>query len=146
MTTEISGRIGRGGPIVDIQFAVSHLRAGELRKAGIPVPEPVIVAGLLDTAAQGSSLDKRVIDRLELGFARSINLVTNTTEVGGEPRDQFKALATLGAGQDDPLTKTILVIEADFSQRGFLALVGRDLLQYCVFTYDGPGEQFTLNF
>lgn len=146
MTTEISGRIGRGGPIIDVQFGTSHLQGERLLKRGMTIPEPVTVAAMIDTGAQASSLDLRVIDRLGLAFVRQVLLVTNTTDLAGQPRDQYSALATIGVGQDEPLAKTVLVIKADFAARGFLALIGRDLLQYCVFTYHGPGERFTLAF
>jgi hypothetical protein len=40
------------------------------------------------------------------------------------------------------------VVEIDLNSqgRGFLALVGRDILSVCLFVYDGGGKQFILSF
>jgi hypothetical protein len=146
VTIEIQGRIARDGPIVDIRFATSEVQRSRLLNRGMAVPDPVTIPGLLDTGAAATSLDTRIIGRLHLLLQRKVNLVTNTTDPEGEPRSQYRALATLGEGTEAPLEKPLLVIEADFSRRGFLALIGRDLLQWCVFTYDGPGGRFTLGF
>lgn len=44
----------------------------------------------------------------------------------------------------DALVLTLPVIESDFSTRAFQVLVGRDILESCAFTYDGPTGRFVL--
>jgi hypothetical protein len=41
---------------------------------------------------------------------------------------------------------TVPVIQCDFSTQGFDALIGRDVLERCVFTFDGPKDTFRLDF
>ncbi len=69
---------------------------------------------------------------------------TPSTGMAYVVRDQFEAHLVLGAAGRDALSQTLLVIESDFANQGFFALVGRDLLDLCVFHYDGPSGRFRL--
>jgi hypothetical protein len=52
----------------------------------------------------------------------------------------------VGEGQPHPLVTNVLAIEADLASEGFLALIGRDILDHCIFTLNGPAGTFHLDF
>jgi hypothetical protein len=41
---------------------------------------------------------------------------------------------------------TLQITEAELASQGFFVLIGRDILDSCVLTYDGPRSRFTLEY
>lgn len=142
----LTGRLHPYGPIIDLKVMQSPQRVEALKKANQPYTSPVIVRGLIDTGASGLALDHRVITSLGLQYRGVTNIHTPSTGPGFEKRDEYDASFVLGETSVQPLVVTLPVIACDFATQGFFALIGRELLQHCTFTYDGPKDQFTLAF
>ncbi len=143
--TTLTGRVSEVGPIVDLEVSPTPQERASLIRSGLPITAPVTVPAPIDTGASESAVDDNVVDGLRLEYWGPVPVVTSTTDPSGEDRDEYGALFVLGS-KPHPLTLVVGVIAADFSMRGYLALVGRDVLRYCVLTYDGPRGQFTLSF
>jgi hypothetical protein len=142
----IKGRLDPYGPMVEAKVMQSPQRVAALKKAGRSFSPPLIVQGLLDTGASCSALDRRIIASLELEIRGTTAIHTPSTGAGFETRNQYDVTLVLGESQSGPLELTLPVIESDFASQGFFALIGRDVLRRCVFTYLGPADEYTLSF
>lgn len=142
----LTGRLIPYGPIIDLKVMQTPQRVAALKRAGQSYTSPVSVTGLIDTGASGLALDFRVISGLGLQYRGVAHIHTPSTGPGYEDRDEYDASIVLGEGTPGPLVVTLPVVSCDFASQGFLALIGRELLRHCVFTYDGPKDAFTLDF
>lgn len=75
-----------------------------------------------------------------------ISIHTPSTGAAYEKRMTFEALVVLRETSRNPLSRTITVLSCELATQGFFALIGRDLLQYCRFVYDGPRNSFALEY
>ncbi len=142
----LSDRISALGPLVPFKAMQSRQRVEALKKAGIPFSSPCVGLGLLDTGASCSALDRGLIVSLGLDFRGITYIHTPSTGPAFQACNQYDACIVLGETQTHPLMVTIPVIESDFSTQGFQALIGRDVLRHCVFTFEGPKGCFRLEF
>jgi len=100
--------------------------------------------GLVDTGASCSAVDRNLAAGLGLTAKGVVSVHTPSTGSRYIDLLQYDVRMVLGAGEADALVLTLPVIESDFASEGFLALIGRDVLKSCRFTYDGPAESFTI--
>jgi hypothetical protein len=142
----LSGRVDPRGLLVDVTVMLTPQRVAALKKTGHPFAGPVPAVGLIDTGASGSCLDLGVLGRLGIQPTGSAAIHTPSTGTQYETRDQYDVSLTLGANQQYPLTLVLPVIGSSFASEGFHALIGRDVLCYCVLTYHGHAAQFALMF
>jgi hypothetical protein len=75
-----------------------------------------------------------------------VRIHTPSTGTNYEERNQYDASLVIGEGYPTPLTLTLPVLGCDFASEGFLALIGRDVLDRCFLMYDGPEKTYTLFF
>jgi hypothetical protein len=60
--------------------------------------------------------------------------------------DVFDVCFILGESESHPLVVTASAISSEFASQGFLALIGRDILQYCRLVWDGPNGSYQLEY
>jgi hypothetical protein len=61
--------------------------------------------------------------------------------------DQYSISLTLASGATQRyFPKVIAIATEDFREHGLQGLIGRDLLNHCVFSYFGPHGTFELSF
>ena len=132
------------GATVVVKVMQSPEFVAALKKAKMAFATPVSVIGLLDTGASCSALDPIVVAGMQLQHRGVTEIHTPSTGMGVEHRNVYDATLALGEATDKPLTVTTSGIACHFADRGFLALIGRDLLQHCVLTYDGPTGRYRL--
>jgi hypothetical protein len=53
---------------------------------------------------------------------------------------------SLGAGEAGACEVFCQAIECELATQGFLVLIGRDVFERCVLTFDGPRGRFVLDF
>lgn len=138
--------IGVYGPILGLGIAVSHPRQEALRKAGMPVPPPAIVRGLVDTGASCTCIDLSIIASLQLQQTGTVPIHTPSTGTSPHICPQYDVLlASFMENQQVHLLSLVIpVIGVDFSQQGYQALIGRDVLARGVMVYNGAAGTFTL--
>lgn len=139
-------QVGPNGPIVNAFVAVSQGRTAALTAAGQPIPKPAPIFALVDTGASCTCVDPSVLHGLKLTPTGSISV--NTPSTGSTPHEtyQYDVALVIPAPSGPPLVfQTIPVVAADLLEaQGFHALIGRDILSRCFFSYNGEVGIFTL--
>jgi len=94
---------------------------------------------LIDTGASGTLVQTDVLNRLGLESLGTVFLRTPTTT---EPvaRSQYLVRIVLSQG----IAFEVEVVDAPLTGQGIQGLIGRDILDQLVFTYNGPKNQFTV--
>jgi hypothetical protein len=143
-------QVSSNGPILQAFVAVSQARSDALAAAGRQLPDPVSIRALVDTGASCTCVDPSVlITRLGLTPTGSVNV--NTPSTGSTPHraDQFDVALIIPAATGAPalVLQTIPVVSSELlGGQGFHALIGRDILDRCLFVYNGAVKLFTLAF
>lgn len=135
------------GPMVRVRFHLPPSERRLIRAAGRAVPVPIEVRALIDTGAETTCLDSRVASRLGLPLADMG--MTNAPALGGwgidvRVRAEITVVHPSGDPKDDLVIDELEITELDLSAVGYDALIGRDLLAFCILTYDGLSGTFTL--
>lgn len=142
---EISGPIEAAGAYIPIRIMQSPELVQALGAAGLSPATPTTILALLDTGASISALDPLLIRQLGLQERGLTHIHTPSTGPAVASCREFDAMISLGASEAEPLVLTISVIEAEFASQGFLGLIGRDILNAGVLTYDGPAGVFSFS-
>lgn len=127
---------------------VSQSRSVALKAAQQPVPTIQVIQALVDTGASCTCIDPSVISALQLSPTGSVGMSTPST--GSQPHTALQydvAIVIPGSNQNHapfvlsnlPVVECILL-----ANQGFHALIGRDILQHCILSYNGVMQQFTL--
>ena len=137
-------------------FKLPHLRKyGPLCRVVIKPSEPTIkklklekknvpsvdVLALIDTGASSTAVSRRVIKKLKLVPRGMAKVYTSSSK--SEMRDEFDISLESETGAYLSLLR---VLDANLSGQSFDCLIGRDVLQFGVFTYNGRKNQITLTF
>jgi hypothetical protein len=138
--------IGADGPIIDLGIWMSRALAHALVAQGQAVPSPQTIRALIDTGADRTAIHPRalaligapptgtiLVRRAGSAAARRVNLHDVRLAFGG----------ALTSPARDPWVEmeSVAVIPAD---PNILAIIGRDMLGYCQFVYDGPKGELLL--
>ena len=137
---------GPEGPLTDLYVALSTPRVDALKKAGLPFPPPVLVTGLIDTGASCSAIDPSAVQSLGLIPSGKTQVYSSTTGTLPQSCDLYDVCLAFARPELKVIGVTIPVIEANFTNRKFKLLIGRDVLQLCLFVYDGKHGTFSLAF
>lgn len=140
--------VSPNGPIVGVIFAASEARRAALTAAGKAHPNPVPGVALLDTGASCTCIDPAIARQLELSPTGTTGILTPSTGATQHETEQFDiAMVIPGPDGAMPLVlQTVPVVSCELYQTQEIhALIGRDILNRCVFVYNGAGF-FTLAF
>lgn len=134
------------GPIVDAVIDVSANRANALRTSGVEAPQKQTVRLLVDTGASGSSLDPSILRALRIQPTGIIQVHTSTTGGRAAMCNQYDVSLRIPSAAGAPFAiENLAVSEHDFlTAHNIHGLLGRDVLRYCIFMYNGQTKQFTL--
>lgn len=135
----------RHGAMLPIRVMQSDQYVEALKKAGLPFASPTTILAILDTGASGSAIDKDIVNQLSLQYRGYAEIHTPSTGPNVDYRGVYDATVVIGEGLSPPLVATLPLIECEFASRGFYALIGRDILNRCVLTFDGPAGSFHLS-
>ena len=128
---------------------MSNARYAALTAAGQPIPALVPLRALVDTGASCTCVDPALISALGITPTGSIQVHTPSTGATPHTASQYDvSLVIPGATAGTPpyVLHTIAVTEAALATQGIDALIGRDVLDGCVLTYNGTIKLFTLAF
>ena len=128
------------GPIVDLRIAVGAAVESALRKAGNPVPTPVVTRAMIDTGATGSVIRQGLAAQLGLNPVGVTHINTpSSTNVAC-----YEYLVRLLFPNNVLVEATVL--EAPLQGQHIQCLIGRDVLAHGVLVYIGYGNLFSLSF
>jgi len=137
-----------GAPIILALLRVSQPRAAALTAAGQQIPPAQLMNALVDTGASCTCVDPTIIQAL--GLTPTGNTSIHTPSTGATPHftDQYDAsLRIYSTTTQPPLEIPLIpVIASDLHAQGIDALIGRDVLRFCLLNYDGQSEFFTVAF
>lgn len=137
------------GPLLDLLLGPSQPRMSALKQAGIPLPNPIPIRGLIDTGATCSCIHKVVLAQLGLPPTGRVSIKTPSTEEGAHECDQHDVqVLILHAQKSDYCLRipTLPIVGVNLPNQGYHALIGRDILARCLFVYDGTANTFSLAF
>jgi hypothetical protein len=146
----VTGEITDDGPLIDVLVGVSKNRRQALERVGHPVPANMPVRAILDTGSHGTGFLPTLFAFLDITPFGTIPVRTPTTKPG-QPCicDLYDVSVTLLSGMTPTVLPSIHAIASedfDKEEGSVQALIGRDILGRCVFTYYGPHRTFSLAF
>jgi hypothetical protein len=133
--------------MINAMIGVSAARQIALSAERQPIPNLAAIRALVDTGASATCVDISVLRGLNLTPTGRTKI--NTPSTGSQPvdADQYDvSLIVPAALNQAPLSVgTLPVISAELlSSQGFHALIGRDILANCIFSYIGNMGLFSL--
>jgi predicted aspartyl protease len=128
------------GPRVAITLMPPDQLVAALTKEGKPIPSAITGLALIDTGAGPTSIDEDAAKKLGLPIINVVKLASASHPSTDAHVYPVKfAITGLPNAINAPQ-----VVGAPLACQGLLALIGRDLLSVCHFTYNGAAGQFTL--
>jgi predicted aspartyl protease len=135
-----------GGPLIDVLVGVSQPRRQAMQSAGLPIPQQIQMRALIDTGASGTCVDPCIIKSLGLTPSGSVPIHTPSTNGVALVYSQYDISLALHHAKGTYHFHSLPVIEASLTSQGIQALIGRDVLEECLFIYDGASGSYTLAF
>jgi hypothetical protein len=134
------------GLIVQAAVLVSDGRRKALSDAGQPVPDAQRMVALLDTGASISAVDPTLLAALGLTATGKADIHTPSTQGVTVPVDTYDVCIGVYAGRagDAHFVSDTIQVTASVLFGGIQALIGTDVLQKCILTYNGSDDCFTL--
>jgi len=129
------------GPIMAVLIEIPPALSQQLASQNQPIPPPVTGVALIDTGATLSGVHSPVL--AQLGVA-TVGLANVGTAGGQQQQNVYPiriVMSQLNLGLDYNQ-----VLGVDLSGTGYIALLGRDVLQRMILVYDGPGSEFSIMF
>ena len=135
------------GPLVEVLVSVTASRHYVLSRFQLPIPEPVRVRALIETGAAYSCCDLAVFSLLNLVSTYEVSILTPGTGAVPQQMKQYEVDVTIVASQGQITSpfKRVADVEASLAAQGVHALIGRGILDRCLFLYDGPNATFSLS-
>lgn len=134
------------GPLISLVIGVSTPRVTALQAAGVTVPQAITLRCLIDTGASGTCLDAQALTPLNLTPTGTTLISTPST--GATPHQCY----TYDVGimfyhpANSRFFGTVPIVATDFSAQPIDGLLGRDVLESCLFVYDGAAKIFSIAF
>ena len=145
----ITGTIDHDGAAVDVLIGVSGNRCARLVSVGHPIPPEASLRLQIDTGSHVTGFLPTVFQALNIEHFRTILLRTPSTRPGEAwEAKQYDVSLTLISGADRTLIPSVHAIASeDFDvEEGIQGIIGRDVLDRCVFEYFGPHKSYRLSF
>jgi len=136
----------QGAPIINLVIGISGARSTALTAAGQALPPLQNVRALIDTGASVTCVDPMVFAALQLQPTGSMLMLTPSTGQTPVDADTYDVAILVPNGAHSGLIVHNMPVCASelFLAQGYHALLGRDVLQQCVLTYNGSIGLFTL--
>ena len=134
-----SPHLHENGPVYPVVITPSFktIEALKLEKKDVP---HIKVQALFDTGAQTTAISDKVVRFLKLIPKGAVKVYTSQSS---QIVSEFDIALELDS---NAYLNTLRVFEADLEEHSIDCLIGRDVLQFGVFTYDGPNKSFRLTF
>jgi predicted aspartyl protease len=131
--------IQRNGLIVEVDLGPSAAYRAALWKRGQAVPQPVRGTFLVDTGCDSTTVSEQMLRSLNLPVISQTRVVTGTTGAQGHAADVYAVSFSLLPHTAQPRNWSACeVVALPLLNQSIDGLLGRDLLNQVVLTYDGP--------
>jgi hypothetical protein len=143
----LRGPLQAEGALVDVLVGWSAVDAQKLRNALRPIPPAVGARTILDTGAEITCVDSALIQTLGLPFG-GLSPANLPAHGGMALHAMYDASLTVlhpsGNPRDHLLVRNLKVLEISLAPLGYEVLIGRDVLSFCRFLFNGTANRFTL--
>ncbi len=147
MPGSLTKPIDQAGPLVTVRVGVTLAREQVLRRVGFPVPPPIETQALLDTGSFITIIDANFVHLLKLnsyGFQAVRSAASGLTPKNAKEYDV--SVSIINGNNELHTWPQQAVLEAQFEvSDAYHVIIGRDLLDDCMFTYDGKRRTLTLD-
>lgn len=147
-----SGNLLRAfGPVITTSIGIAENHAQALKKAGHPIPPPVICNLLIDTGAFSTLVKHEIAENAGLKLINS-NVPIRGVGVDSSGRTYLGAINFSVKSRKVPEATHTIAVNAQISSGNLEfssnidGLIGRDVLQYFDFFYEGHTGKFSLQF
>ena len=136
----------QSGPMLDMIVGASFPRILALQAEGRIAPPVQKIRALLDTGASCTCIDPTVLVALDLQPTGKTLMTTPSTGAIPVEADTYDVCIIIQpSGNQQPLMRAVIsVCASELVHQGYHALMGRDILKDCYFTYNGSAKLFTL--
>ena len=134
-----SAHLHENGPIYPVVITPSFVTIETLRLERKDISH-IKVQALFDTGAQTTAISEKVASFLKLIPRGSAKVYTSQSSKIVNKYDIALEF------DSDMYINTLRVFRADLQDHSIDCLIGRDVLQFGIFTYDGPKKSFKLTF
>lgn len=133
------GNLTRSGPTINVRLEPTLAVQEILKTEGRTVPH-VNLLGMIDTGASGTLVQSAAFPQIGVEAYTSVRLRTASTV---EPllRGRFRVRIVLTPA----VAFEVDAVEGALIGQNVQCLIGRDILEEIVFTYNGPGSRFTIS-
>lgn len=136
------------GALVSAAIGVSEARRAALTAASEAIPNVVPIRAIIDTGASSTCVDPSVL-KTALNLTPTGNTTVVTPSTGNQPVnvDQYDICLLVPANPNETpfyIANLPVVCMELLGSQGFHALIGRDVLARCIFSYNGSIGWFTL--
>jgi hypothetical protein len=143
----IRGTVSPRGLFVDVEVGVSIGRRAQLWKKSRDVPPAVFATFIIDTGADTSMVDDQIMRTLGLSAVNQRKVVTSQSKGIAELCEVYDiGLEVLNRGFASWCIPTLPVLARPLMDHSLSGMLGRDVLDTVVLTYDGPLKTFTIDY
>ncbi len=136
--TRLQNVIRPVGPLIEVVIGSSLLQIQTHQQQGLPIPQPFNGRGMLDTGAAITIINPSVVRQLNL---LPLQHITTYTSHGLAIVFVYHVSLTI-----ETLTDPLLIVSSALQDiPDFDCLIGRDILDQVVFTYNSPPGYYTLD-
>jgi hypothetical protein len=140
--------IGPDGPIIEVRIWIGPEHEEALATGGLPVPPAYSVAGLLDTGAQMTAIQRVLAEGMGLPVHDWVKLRSSVHGADEREAPVYSLRMTFGPldAPDPPKWRVIRAVGVAVVSPGAAVLIGQDLLATCRFTYDGRKRRLMMSY
>lgn len=148
MTTRLVLNAQRTGLLVDVYVGLSAARRAALYKQGLPCPPPVQTTLIIDTGADSTMIDEGLVRTLQLTPTSQARVLTTQSRGVPEPCDVYDVeLEVINrTGNPSWRIQPLQVLARPLHNLSIGGMLGRDVLCLGVLIFDGPRNQFSLDY
>jgi len=117
-----------------------------MQQAGLAIPQPVLIRGLVDIGASNIAIDPTIIQSLGIQPTGSMSILTPSTGTTAHQVNTFDVAIVVPVAPLNFTLAAIQVFGSSLNVQGIQALIGRDILSNCLLVYDGRAGIFSLAF
>lgn len=136
------GRLTSLGPAFHIEISVPDDYAAALTQTSVPIPQPQVGTGLIDTGARFTAVDIGALQALGLQPISTVQVITPS----GQDVQGVYMCKLVFPGTEIPPIQPMAVTGSQLAAFGHTALIGRDILNYALLIYDGRHGMWTIAF
>jgi len=128
------------GPVIPVVISPDPAFAAALQAVNKPIPQPVTGFALVDTGATTTCIDGTIAQQMGLAPSGTAKL----SSASHQATDCLTYPVQLHFPAWNVALQSPKAMGVTIANQGIIVLVGRDLLQNCVFVYNGADGSFTL--